>query len=115
MSSKTLALIAQCTPCGTQMHKTFSRLAYEKGVVMVKCGSCGTRHLVADHLGWFREGRTTLDDLYPGQVVKGEMKPSALNEDGSVAVEVDLMGEVATNVSKEDLSKLLVKATQRKD
>lgn len=33
----------------------FSRAAYERGVVIVTCASCASRHLLSDRLGWFGE------------------------------------------------------------
>ena len=33
--------------------RSFTRLAYEKGIVIVKCRGCGVRHLIADNLGWY--------------------------------------------------------------
>jgi hypothetical protein len=40
-----------------------SRHAYDHGVIIIQCSSCQNRHLIADHLGWFRDGRTTIEDL----------------------------------------------------
>lgn len=40
-----------------------SKLAYTKGVVLIECPGCQNRHLIADNLGWFRDSRTTVEDL----------------------------------------------------
>lgn len=33
--------------------RSFSKQAYTSGVVIIKCPECGSRHLIADRLGWF--------------------------------------------------------------
>ena len=43
----------------------FSRQAYENGIVIVRCPSCDTRHLVADRLGWFGD-RGSIEDFLKG-------------------------------------------------
>ena len=40
-----------------------SRQAYNHGVVLIQCSSCKNRHLIADHLGWFRDSSTTIETL----------------------------------------------------
>ena len=42
-----------CKICDTRTHRTLSKQAYTKGVVLIECPSCKNRHLVADNLGWF--------------------------------------------------------------
>lgn len=46
-------MLFTCVKCDTRSAKAFSRRSYEQGVVIVTCPGCGSRHLVADHLGWF--------------------------------------------------------------
>lgn len=50
-----LAMIFTCKVCDTRSVKTFSRVSYEKGVVLARCGGCNNVHLIADRLGWFGE------------------------------------------------------------
>ena len=50
-----LAIIYTCTVCNHRSSKTFSRLSYEKGVVIIKCPECNSNHLIADNLGWFED------------------------------------------------------------
>ncbi|KAI8604166.1 DNL zinc finger-domain-containing protein, partial [Dissophora ornata] len=52
-----------CTVCNNRSHKTMSKHAYEHGVVIIQCDHCKNRHLIADHLGWFRTGGVTVEDL----------------------------------------------------
>jgi len=54
--------------CGTRSTHQFTKHAYEKGIVLIQCPGCHNRHLIADHLGWFKEsteeGRLrTVEDL----------------------------------------------------
>lgn len=42
-----------CNVCKATNLKTFSLHAYEKGVVIVRCDSCRSHHLVADNIGWY--------------------------------------------------------------
>ena len=42
-----------------------SKKSYETGVVIIQCDGCKSRHLIADHLGWFEGGKKagTLEDI----------------------------------------------------
>lgn len=39
-------------------YRSMSRRAYTSGVVIMECGGCKGRHLIADHYGWFGTGKT---------------------------------------------------------
>ena len=42
-----------CNICKTRCEKEFSKNAYHKGVVIIRCSGCDSMHLIADNLGWF--------------------------------------------------------------
>ncbi|KAF7979289.1 hypothetical protein HWV62_42994 [Athelia sp. TMB] len=52
-----LSLTFTCTAsdCTTRSSHTFTKRAYEKGVVLVQCPGCKNRHLIADNLHWFED------------------------------------------------------------
>ncbi|KAI0321605.1 DNL zinc finger-domain-containing protein [Amylostereum chailletii] len=65
-----LSLTFTCTVpnCGTRSTHQFTKRAYERGIVLVECPGCKNRHLIADHLGWFKESTEdgklkTVEDL----------------------------------------------------
>ncbi|RUS20831.1 DNL zinc finger-domain-containing protein [Endogone sp. FLAS-F59071] len=61
---KSQMLIAfTCKVCSHRTHHVMSKQAYTTGVVIIQCAGCKNRHLIADHLGWFRDGSTTVEDL----------------------------------------------------
>ncbi|KAJ4470159.1 DNL zinc finger-domain-containing protein [Lentinula aciculospora] len=56
------------TDCGTRSTHEFAKRSYERGIVLVECPGCHNRHLIADHLGWFKESTEegklrTVEDL----------------------------------------------------
>ena len=52
-----------CAKCDTKQARTFSKDSYTKGVVLLRCGGCDNLHLIADNLGWFRDGKTNIEDI----------------------------------------------------
>ncbi|OBZ73522.1 Uncharacterized protein C24H6.02c [Grifola frondosa] len=65
-----LSLTFTCTvtDCSTRSTHEFARRSYERGIVIVQCPGCKNRHLIADHIGWFKESTEegklkTVEDL----------------------------------------------------
>ncbi|KAF3424137.1 hypothetical protein E2986_00576 [Frieseomelitta varia] len=50
-----LKVMFTCKKCNYRNGKIISKLAYEKGVVIIRCDCCKNNHLIADNLGWFEE------------------------------------------------------------
>ncbi|GBB89869.1 hypothetical protein RclHR1_01670020 [Rhizophagus clarus] len=58
-----LLIAFTCKVCSFRSTKTMTKHAYNHGVVIIQCSSCNNRHLIADNLGWFRDGKVTIEDL----------------------------------------------------
>ncbi|EDR05843.1 uncharacterized protein LACBIDRAFT_163696, partial [Laccaria bicolor S238N-H82] len=65
-----LSMTFTCTVegCGERSTHQFTKRSYERGIVLVECPGCKNRHLIADHLGWFKfgteEGKNpTIEDI----------------------------------------------------
>mmetsp|Transcript_7276 Transcript_7276/g.14437 ORF Transcript_7276/g.14437 Transcript_7276/m.14437 type:complete len:246 (-) Transcript_7276:617-1354(-) len=50
-----MSMIFTCNVCETRQMRSFSKLAYEKGIVIVNCKGCKYKHLIADNIGWYRD------------------------------------------------------------
>lgn len=77
-----------CKVCNHRSHHTMSKHAYTKGTVLIQCPGCRTRHLMADHLGWFdrdhRLGKRTIEEILES---RGETVRRALDAAEDVPLE----------------------------
>ena len=98
MKSANIMMIFTCDVCNTRTAKLMSRRAYEHGVVIAQCPSCKNRHLIADNLNWFGEGRQTIEDIL--QKKGASVKKSWDSEDFQVSPEDLELGKEALENEK---------------
>ncbi|RUP48661.1 DNL zinc finger-domain-containing protein [Jimgerdemannia flammicorona] len=101
-----------CKVCSHRTHHVMSKQAYTTGVVIIQCVECKNRHLIADHLGWFRDGSTTVEDLVKekGEIVRKfvadggdvmEWLPEVVEEEVGVRANARLEAEKLKNEKQE--------------
>ena len=52
-----------CNICNQRMGRTFSKDAYENGVVLIRCEKCDNLHLISDNLGWFKDEKINIETI----------------------------------------------------
>ena len=62
-----LLMMFTCSVCSTRASRTFSKDAYESGVVLVRCEGCDNLHLIADNYGWFRDEKVNIEQIMKEQ------------------------------------------------
>ena len=56
-------MIFTCTVCETRSSRSFTKKAYNEGVVLIRCETCDGLHLVADNLGWFNDHKSNIETI----------------------------------------------------
>ncbi|KAG2144590.1 DNL zinc finger-domain-containing protein [Suillus clintonianus] len=90
-----LGIVFTCTAeaCSHRSSHTFTKRAYERGIVIVQCPGCKNRHLIADNLGWFKDSTEdgklrNIEDLLSA---RGEsVQRGSLDANGVVEFAADL-------------------------
>lgn len=74
-----MKLMFTCKKCSTRNSKLISKLAYNKGVIIVRCDGCKNNHLIADNLGWFTDinSRINIEKI---MALKGETVKKIIND-----------------------------------
>eukprot|EP00291_Cryptomonas_curvata_P020474 CAMPEP_0172156350 /NCGR_PEP_ID=MMETSP1050-20130122/3148_1 /TAXON_ID=233186 /ORGANISM="Cryptomonas curvata, Strain CCAP979/52" /LENGTH=272 /DNA_ID=CAMNT_0012825381 /DNA_START=158 /DNA_END=972 /DNA_ORIENTATION=- len=80
-----------CSKCETRQRKRFTRHAYEKGIVIVRCEGCEALHLIADNIGWYKDWLGQAVNVEQVLAAKGEKVENRLSRraDGTLEVALD--------------------------
>jgi len=56
-------MVFTCTVCETRSTRSFTKKAYNEGVVLIRCETCNSLHLIADNLGWFNDEKSNIETI----------------------------------------------------
>ncbi|PIQ23126.1 hypothetical protein COW64_25755 [bacterium (Candidatus Blackallbacteria) CG18_big_fil_WC_8_21_14_2_50_49_26] len=89
--------IFTCRPCGNRHSYQFSKVSYNNGVVIVRCPSCKSLHLVADNLKWFSDEKKNLETISKEHGIHMQKKTGTLEE---TLESLGFSGKDATKIAK---------------
>ena len=52
-----------CGVCGAADQKSCTKNSYHNGVVLIRCDTCRSIHLIADNLGWFSDEKVNVESI----------------------------------------------------
>ncbi|CBK20169.2 Zim17 [Blastocystis hominis] len=58
-----MIIVFTCKVCNTRSARKMSKEAYNHGVVLIRCPGCNNLHLIADHLGYFDDNSTNVEQI----------------------------------------------------
>ncbi|KAK8832671.1 hypothetical protein WA577_004066 [Blastocystis sp. JDR] len=58
-----MIIVFTCRVCNTRAARKISKEAYNHGVVLIRCPGCNNLHLIADHLGYFDDNSTNIEQI----------------------------------------------------
>ncbi|KAJ9105881.1 hypothetical protein QFC20_004216 [Naganishia adeliensis] len=87
-----MTMTCTANDCGHRSTHEFTKRSYQKGIVIIQCPSCKNRHLIADHLGWFKESTgegklRTIEDLLAARGEK--VQRGKKYDDGTIEITGD--------------------------
>ncbi|KAJ9106712.1 hypothetical protein QFC19_003024 [Naganishia cerealis] len=89
-----LSMTMTCTAgdCGHRSTHEFTKRSYQRGIVIIQCPECKNRHLIADHLDWFKEstGEGKLRTIEDVLAARGEkVQRGKKYDDGTIEIAGD--------------------------